>query len=179
MPLSNIPVPLVAKIPVLLVAAGLLFGCTEQRMDDLQRFVENAHKDRKPRVEPLPRVKPHDTFTYTASQLTDPFASGNLIQSPPSGAKGNAPDANRRKEPLEQYPLDSLSMVGTLSRGEMSWAVIRAPDGTIHRARKGNYLGQNYGKVMQVTDNKLFVTEMIPGGNDNWIERESNIAIVK
>lgn len=161
------------------LAVFLVAGCADKRMDDLQRFVENAHKDRKPRVEPLPRVRPHDTFAYTASQLTDPFSAGNLDRSPPATGSGNAPDITRRKEPLEQYPLDSLRMVGTLSRGETSWAVIRAPDGTIHRAREGNYLGQNYGRVIEVTDSKLYITELIPGGNDNWIERESNIAIVE
>lgn len=164
---------------ILLSMAALLIGCADQRMDDLQRFVENAHKGRKPRVEPLPRIKPHDTFVYTASQLTDPFSPGNLDRTPPAVGGANAPDLTRRKEPLEQYPLDSLRMVGTLSREGTSWAVIQAPDGTVHRARKGNYLGQNYGQIMEVTDNKLYVTELIPGGNDNWIERESNIAIVE
>ena len=157
----------------------LLIGCADHNMDDLQRFVENAHKDRKPRVEPLPRIKPHETFAYTATQLTDPFSRGNLDKSSPVHARGNAPDLNRRKEPLEQFPLDSLRMVGTLSRGDTSWAVIHAPDGTIHRAQSGNYLGQNYGQITKVTSNKLFIMETIPGGNDNWIERETNIAIVK
>lgn len=148
-------------------------------MDDLQRFVQNAHKDRKPKVEPLPQIRPHDTFAYTASQLTDPFSRSNLNRLPPATGKGNAPDMTRRKEPLEQYPLDSLRMVGTLSQGETSWAVIRAPDGTVHRAQEGNYLGQNYGQIMQVNPNKLLITELVRGGNQNWIERASSIAIVK
>jgi type IV pilus assembly protein PilP len=158
----------------------MLTGCVERKMDDLQRFVENVHKDKKPRVEPLPRIKPHETFTYTASKLTDPFAPGNLAQSQPVAAgSGLSPNLARRKEPLEQFPLDSLSMVGTLSRGEMMWAVIRAPDDTIHRAQVGNYLGQNHGEIQKVTDGKLFVNELVSGGNNNWIERESSIAIVK
>ena len=151
------------------------------QMDDLQRFVENVHKDKKPRVEPLPRIKPHETFTYTASKLSDPFSSGNLIQNTPvsGGSGGVAPDLTRRREPLEQFPLDSLSMVGTLARGDTIWAVIRAPDDTIHRAQSGNYLGQNHGKIEQVTPSRLVVSELVPGGNNNWIERESSIAIVK
>lgn len=164
---------------ITLTLALLLFGCADQKMDDLHRFVENAHKDRKPRVDPLPRIKPHETFTYTASKLTDPFAPGNLGQSQPVRALGTAPDLARRKEPLEQYPLDSLRMVGTLSQGETSWAVIKAPDGTIHRAQRGNYLGQNFGKIEKITSNKLFIMELIPGNNQSWTERETNIAIVK
>lgn len=167
------------RASIVLLASCLLIGCAEQKMDDLQRFVENAHKDRKPRVEPLPRIKPHETFAYTATQLTDPFSKSNLVRNQPSQAKGNAPDINRRKEPLEQFPLDSLSMVGTLSKAETAWAVIQAPDGTVHRAQLGNYLGKNYGKIMKLTSSKLFITEIIPGGNENWIERETSIAIVK
>ena len=169
-----------ARITITVLVSFLMIGCAEHQMDDLRRFVENVHKDKKPRVEPLPRIKPHETFTYTASKLTDPFFSGNLTQSQPStGGSGIVPDMTRRKEPLEQFPLDSLSMVGTLSRGETTWAVIRAPDDTIHRAQNGNYLGLNHGKIENVTSSKLFVNELVPGGNNNWIERESSIAIVK
>ena len=170
-----------ARIYIIVLTALMLIGCAEQRMDDLQRFVENVHKDKKPRIEPLPRIKPHETFTYTASKLSDPFSTGNLAQSQPAAAAGSglSPNLARRKEPLEQFPLDSLSMVGTLSRGETIWAVIRAPDDTIHRAQAGNYLGQNYGEIQKVTDGKLFVNELVSGGNNNWIERKSSIAIVK
>lgn len=169
-----------ARISVTILASLLLIGCAEHQMDDLRRFVDNVHKDKQPRVEPLPRIKPHETFTYTASMLTDPFSKGNLAQSAPTtGGSGVSPDMTRRKEPLEQFPLDSLSMVGTLSQGDTVWAVIRAPDDTIHRAQSGNYLGQNHGKIEKVSSNKLFVNELVPGGNNNWIERESSIAIVK
>ena len=164
-------------VPVLLAMA--VTACAEQSMSDLNRFVQNAHKDRKPRVEPLPRIRPHETFVYTASNLTDPFSPGNLGRRNPTPTGGVAPDLTRRKEPLEQYPLDSLSMVGTLSKGELSWAVIRAPDGTVHRAAEGNYLGQNYGKITKVSDEKLDILELVPGSNGNWSERETKIAIVK
>lgn len=161
------------------IVVSLLPACAEQSMSDLNRFVENAHKDRKPRVEPLPRIRPHETFVYTASNLTDPFSSGNLGRRNPTPTGGLAPDLTRRKEPLEQFPLDALNMVGTLSRGELSWAVIRAPDGTVHRAKEGNYLGQNHGKITKVSDEKLDIVELVPGGNGNWVERSTNMAIIK
>lgn len=148
-------------------------------MSDLNRFVADEHKDRKPRVEPLPRIRPHETFVYTASNLTDPFNSGNLGRRNPTPTGGLAPDLTRRKEPLEQFPLDALNMVGTLSRGDLSWAVIRAPDGTVHRAAEGNYLGQNHGKITRVSDEKLDIMELVPGGNGNWVERSTNMAIIK
>ena len=170
-----------ARIYIIILTTLMLMGCAEHRLDDLQRFVENVHKDKKPRIKPLPRIKPHETFTYTASKLSDPFSTGNLAQNQPVAAAGSglSPNLARRKEPLEQFPLDSLSMVGTLSRGEAIWAVIRAPDDTIHRAQAGNYLGQNFGEIQKVTDGKLFVNELVSGGNNNWVERKSSIAIVK
>lgn len=154
-----------------------LAGCAEKTMSDLTRFTVNAHKDRKPRVEPLPRIKPYEKFTYTAAALTDPFSSGNLGRLKPTPDRGEGPDPSRRKEPLEQYPLDSLRMVGTLSKKDIAWAVIRAPDGTIHRATEGNYVGQNFGKIEQVNTNNISIREMIYNGK--WIEREATLAIVK
>ncbi len=168
------------RIVIILCSIMILSGCTEGTMSDLRLFVQNAHKDRKPRVEPLPRIRPYETYAYTATNLTDPFSAGNLQQKKPApSVSGLTPDLNRRKEPLEQYPLDSLRMVGTLSRGDSSWAVIHAPDGTVHRAGKGNYLGQNFGKIMHVSDEKLNIKEIVQGPGGNWVERDSNIAIVK
>ncbi|MDH3637917.1 MAG: pilus assembly protein PilP [Gammaproteobacteria bacterium] len=159
--------------------AMMLGGCAEKRMDDLTRFVNNAHKDRKPRVEPLPRIRPHETFTYTATNLSDPFSTSNLGRRRPAPDSGLSPDLNRRKEPLEQFPLDALTMVGTLSRRDLSWAIVRAPDGTVHRISEGNYVGQNFGQVKQVSEEKLDITELVQNANGNWIERQANLAIVE
>lgn len=170
------------RLSVLLVAGSLLLvsGCADNTMRDLESFVANAHKDRRPKIEPLPRVRPNPTFKYTASELVDPFSSANLIQRRPTpGSGGPAPDPTRRKEPLEQFPLDALTMVGTLGNASANWAIIRAPDGTIHRAGKGNYLGQNYGKIAVVHDTQVDIVELVPDVQGGWEERESTLAIVK
>lgn len=169
------------RISTLLVIGSLLLsaGCVDQRMDDLESFVANTHKDRKPRVEPLPRIEPTPTFEYTASELVDPFSQANLIQRRPSKDDGVAPDPTRRKEPLEQFPLDALSMVGTLSDKDASWAIIRAPDGTVHRASKGNYMGQNHGKIAAVKDTKVELVELVPDVNGGWMKRDNTLAIVQ
>jgi len=163
-----------------LVLAPLLMlaGCADQSMRDLESFVVNTHKDRQPRVEPLPRIKPTPTFEYTAAELVDPFSEANLIQQRPSRKDGPAPDPTRRKEPLEEFPLDALSMVGTLSNAEASWAIIRTPDGTVHRAGQGNYLGQNYGQIKAVKDTQIEIVELVPDTNGGWRERETTLAIV-
>jgi len=169
------------RLSALFLTASMLIlsGCADKSMNDLERFVENTHKDRKPRVEPLPRVKPTPSFQYTASELVDPFSQANLIQRRPTPDGGPAPDPTRRKEPLEQFPLDALSMVGTLSNDDSSWAIIRAPDGTVHRAGAGNYLGQNYGKIQAVNDTEVEIVELVPDVNGGWMERDATLAIVQ
>jgi len=169
------------RISALLLSASLLAlsGCADKSMNDLEAFVDNVHKDRKPRVEPLPRVKPNPTFEYTASELVDPFAQANLIQRRPTPDGGPAPDPTRRKEPLEQFPLDALDMVGTLSNDDASWAIIRAPDGTVHRAGAGNYLGQNYGEIQTVQDTQVEIVELVRDVDGGWMERDATLAIVQ
>lgn len=163
---------------VLAILAVLLAGCSNDGLDDLREFVKNAHADRKPRVDPIPEIKPQESFIYAASKLQDPFAAFNLrAQNVGNTGSGLRPDMNRRKQPLEEYPLDALKMVGTLSRGKLFWAIIQAPDGTVHRTQIGNYLGQNFGAVVRITEEKIDLVELIPGSMGNWVEREASISI--
>jgi type IV pilus assembly protein PilP len=161
------------------MCAGLV-GCGSAELDDLRDFTTDAYADRKPTVEPLPQIKPHQGFTYQASELTDPFAIENLrpvAANPLSSTSGRAPDPNRRREPLEQFPLDSLRMVGTLQQRDAHWVVVRAPDGTVHHAQKGNYIGQNYGVITEVTEEVVDIKELIQDPNGSWIDRDANLAI--
>lgn len=164
---------------ILIGSALLLGGCAERSMQDLQRFTETAYQDRKPEIEPLPEITPHETFIYTASSLVDPFSSANLGERETASSEGLAPDRDRRKEPLETYPLDSLRMVGTLMRPETSWVVLRAPDGTIHEAQVGNYVGQNYGVITNISEEKVALTELVQDPNGKWIERDAILSIAQ
>ena len=158
---------------------ALLSGCSSDGLEDLREFVKNAYADRKPKVEPLPEIKMQETFIYNAANLSDPFASFNLAPQGQKSASGPRPDPNRRKEPLEDYPLDSLKMVGTLSRGKQAWAVIQAPDGTVHRAQIGDHLGQNSGMINKITEEKVDLIELIQGSMGDWVEREANLTLLE
>lgn len=163
---------------VLLSVASLLLGCSSDGLDDLREFVKTAHADRKPKIEPLPEIKPYEAFAYAAADLTNPFSPANLKPQLVQGmAGGPRPDINRRKEPLEDYPLDGLKMVGTLSRGKQSWGIIQTSDGAVYRVQKGNYLGQNFGRITRVTDEKIDLVELIQGALGEWVEREAILAI--
>lgn len=167
------------RIPLAALLAVPLAGCGQRGMDDLRQFVSEAHKDRRPQIESLPRIRPYEIFTYSAENLVDPFAPANLQQDKPVAAASGGPDPNRRKEPLEQFPLDSLRMVGTLFQNGTWWVVVQAPDGTVHRLTLGNYLGQNYGRITQINEERVELTELVPGTAGEWVERPSNITIVQ
>jgi len=162
-----------------LTAALALGGCGGDGLNDLRDFTKNAFADRKPKIEPIPEVKPHEVYLYSAADLNDPFSPANLksggaVQKLSAGPR---PDLNRRKEPLEDFPLEGLKMVGTLSRAKQVWAVIQAPDGTVHRVQKGNRMGQNFGRVTRILEERIDLVELHQGALGDWVEREASIAL--
>ena len=161
------------------VVCAALAGCSSDGLQDLRDFVKNAYANQKPKVEPLPEIKMQETFAYSAESLADPFAAFNLKPQGQRNAGGPRPDPNRRKEPLEDYPLDSLKMVGTLMRGKQAWAIIQAPDGTVYRVQVGDHMGQNSGMVNKITEDKVNLVELIQSAAGDWVEREASLALVE
>jgi type IV pilus assembly protein PilP len=156
----------------------MLSGCGSDGMDDLRHFVQTAHAGKTAKVEPLPEIKQQETFSYGASGLIDPFAAFTRKAAAAAGS-GPRPDMNRRKEALEEFPLDALRMVGTLTRGRQSWAVIQAPDGTIHRASVGHFMGHNFGKILRISEDKVSLIELVQGPSGDWVEREASVALAE
>jgi len=151
-------------------------------ISDLRDFTENAFKDHTPEVDPLPALQPQAIFIYTASALTDPFDRENLkekIEEVPTSGGADAPDRSRRKEPLEAFPIDALKMVGLLNQDGENWAVVRAPDNTVHRVRRGNYMGVNYGEILAVNDNTVEVSELVRNPVGQWERKEASLILVE
>ncbi|BAU46634.1 pilus assembly protein PilP [Sulfurifustis variabilis] len=157
----------------------LLSACADDGMDDLRHFVETAHQGKQPRIEPLPEIKTQEQFSYGAVNLRDPFTPRNLKAQAGQSGGGPRPDMNRRREALEEFPLDALKMVGTLQQGKQAWVVIQAPDGSVHRATVGNHLGQNFGAITRITEDKINLIELVQGPLGDWIERESSLALAE
>ena len=111
---------------------------------------------------------------YAAQDLRDPFSDAWGNQ---GGGTGLRPDPNRRKEPLEQYPLDGLDMVGTLGAGGGLIGLVMAPDRVTHRIRPGAYLGQSDGRVTAVHEDRIELVELVPDGAGGWLERPAAIAL--
>ncbi len=164
------------RLLLLSAALPLLAGCTSD-LDDLKRFVRESDKRTPPKIEPLPAVKPFEPFTYEGFDLPDPFKPRKLT-APKEGAGGLAPDLNRRKEPLEAFPLEQLKMVGTISQGKDTYALVRA-DKTLYRVKKGNYMGQNFGLITEVTDNQIKLKEIVQDSAGDWAERQSVLPLLE
>jgi type IV pilus assembly protein PilP len=166
---------------VAFIATTFLGGCSnnEKRLE-LQAYVKKIKSRAIKEIEPLPEVKPYETFTYSDTDMRSPFVPSMMeeVAQKNVGDNGIRPDTHRRKEPLEGYPLDSLRMVGTVEKQGKRWAVIQDTDGTVHSISKGNYIGQNDGHVDDITEEKVIVTEIIPDPTGGWRERKSFLALV-
>lgn len=171
------------QIIIGLATATLLAGCNNGNVKDLQAYVDGVKTKQPSNIEPLPEFAPYATYRYSSSSDRDPFTPPSYISHEEEVAKvssnGIKPNFNRAREPLESEPLDSLRMVGTLQNADSSFALVRMSDSTIHRVRPGNYLGQNYGKIMNVTETDIQVNEIIPDGLGGWIERQASLALTE
>jgi type IV pilus assembly protein PilP len=169
------------RILMATAAAGMLAGCSGGPSSDLIDYAEKIKNQQTSRIEPLPEFRPYESFTYAASDLRDPFTiptfSNQQAMALPTATNGITPDFDRPREPLEEFPLDSLRMVGTLEQNDANWALINDTDGTIHRVQTGNYAGQNFGKITRVTEFEVELTEIVPDGIGGWMERQATIAI--
>lgn len=163
--------------PVLLLACLAVAGCGAEPYEDLKQFVKDSDSLPRGRIEPLPEVKPYEPVAYNAFDLSDPFRPKKVEQA--KGGGGLAPDMNRRKEALEAYPLDNLRMVGTLEQGQGIFALVKTPDNTLFRVRQGNYIGQNFGFITQITDSSVTLKEIVQDGTGDWSERVSTLQLLE
>jgi type IV pilus assembly protein PilP len=141
---------------------------------DLDEYINEVKARPGGRIEPLPQVKPYETFAYDAESLRSPFMPDS-----PKGrsAAGPRPEANRPKEYLEQFPLDTLTMVGTLQRDSNRYGLLQTQDGLVHRVLPGNYVGQNDGRVTAVADGEIQVEELVPDGIGGFYKRSAAIGL--
>jgi type IV pilus assembly protein PilP len=156
-----------ACVALAAVGYALLTACSSAD-NELSRFIEDTKKQPGGRVEPLPEIKPYETYVYAAADLRSPF----LPSSPGSGAglAGVRPDQKRNREFLEQYSLDTLKMVGTLRLGGSIF-------GLVHRGTAGNHIGQAEGKIIEISPSKISLVEIVPDSLGGYMERPAALAL--
>lgn len=164
------------KRHVLIYLSLCLVACGGSEGDDLDKFMADAAKGMRAKVDPLPEVKPYVPLEYNADgTLSDPFKARKAQSSKTTGVQ---PDFNRPKEPLEAYPLESLQYVGSLSREGLEYALIKTPDNSIQQVSIGNYMGQNFGIVTEITENEVVLKEIVQDDlSGDWTEQSSSISL--
>jgi type IV pilus assembly protein PilP len=164
-----------SKLSLLAIAIILsVTGCSND-LDELEQKVAEIKNRPGERIEPLPEIKPYEAFAYSASSMRSPF-----VPSAPSRsdvASAIRPDIKRAREFLEQFPLDTMQMVGTLQLQGRNYGLIQGKDGLVHRVLPGNFMGQNDGRIVGITSTKISIIEIVPDGLGGYIERPAALAL--
>ncbi|EGJ08883.1 MULTISPECIES: pilus assembly protein PilP [Rubrivivax] len=157
----------------LALAAALVAGCADQN-EELQAWMDQQRREVKPSVQPLQAPKRFDPEPYTQAQGVEPFSNQKLSVALKQEARQPnsllASEMNRRREPLEAYPLDSMSMVGSVVRGGQQFALLRV-ENLLYQVKVGDYLGQNYGRVMRIAESEIALREVVQDAAGEWVER--------
>lgn len=164
---------LVLRGALIATTTAILAGCGGDNMSDLEQYVQQVQSRRAPPLKPIPEIKPYEKYVYHDENLRSPFT-------PPAETVTESnlrPDAHRVKEYLEQFPLDSLSMVGTITMGGVRYALVKDNSGTVYRVKRGNYLGQNDGRIVKIGDDGLTLEEIVPNGLGGYVKRETTMTL--
>ncbi|TAN08452.1 MAG: fimbrial protein [Rhodanobacteraceae bacterium] len=167
-----------ARIAIALATFALMLGlaaCSSE--GDLQQWVAQVKAQKGAPLPALPVIKTFETFVYQDQDKRDPFEPAPPQANSAQNLAGPHPDQNRPREPLEAFPLDSLKMVGTIGLKGNIEALVKDPQGVIHQVHVGDYMGQNYGHVLQVTPSQIDLVELVPNGSGGWMERDASVAL--
>jgi type IV pilus assembly protein PilP len=172
------------KLLLALAAALALSACGSSEQDEVTQWMLDQRAATKPQVQPLPEPKKFAPQAYTQEAAVDPFSSQKLTQalkreSQQPGTTTAAllsPELNRRKEPLEAYPLDAMTMVGSMVKQGQPVALVRV-DNLLYQVRPGNYLGQNYGRITKVTETEVVLRELVQDAAGEWVERTASLQL--
>jgi len=163
----------------LLFSVLMLSACGDGSHDDLTAFMAEGKIKPQGRIAPIPTFTTYKPFDYGATQLRGPFdrpvVARNLLELLP--VSNVAPDPNRAKEYLEQFNIESLSMVGTIEQYDQLWALLDDNQGNVHYVKNGNYIGKNHGKIVVTEPNYIQVIEIISSGTGSWVDRPRTIEL--
>jgi type IV pilus assembly protein PilP len=166
-----------ALVPV--VVAALAAGCGANQ-EELQQWMAQQRREAQPNVQPIPAPKKFEPQAYVAANGVDPFSAQKLTVALKQEARQPnsllASEINRRKEPLEAYPLDSMTMVGSLVRRSVPFALLKV-DNLLYQVKPGDYIGQNYGKITRITETTVSLREIVQDAAGEWIERTTSLQL--
>ena len=166
---------------VVIVIAALLAGCGGDN-EDIKKWMVDASRDMRGRVEKIDEPKKFEPFKYDSDKSLDPFSNAKLaaaaddLKAAAKAGGGPRPDLSRRKDVLESFPLENLRMVGAIQQRGIYYAIIKA-DANLHRVKVGNYVGQNFGKITNITETEVKLQEMLEDGSGEYAYRDSTLVL--
>ena len=168
-----------SRVVLLSAMAMLLVACGAEQ-EELQSWMDQQRREVKPSIQPLSAPKRFDPAPFTGAQQVDPFSNQKLSVALKQEARQPnsvlAAEMNRRKEPLESFPLDAMSMVGSVSKAGAPVALLRV-DNLLYQVKAGDYLGQNYGRILRITETEVALREIVQDAAGEWIERTATLQL--
>ena len=163
---------------VILLCTALLLACSND-MSEVKDAISEIKASTPADIEPIPEIKVYEKYTYQSADLRSPFMPDEDSEAAANTAQGNGlrPNPNRNKEFLEDFPLDTLTMVGTLNTNKVNYALVLTADGLIHQIRTGNYIGQNEGEILSISDRGIEIRELVPDGLGGYIYRVNELPL--
>jgi type IV pilus assembly protein PilP len=163
---------------VTFLSAGCSMGGSD--MSDLQKFVADQQSKPRGSIEPLPPLVTYDAYIYNVTALRSPFEPPIEIKElVKSGDPKIKPDWTREREFLETFGIESLSMLGTLKKDGVFWALIKDGLGGINRVTVGNYLGKDHGQIVAASATEVNLVEIVSDGLGGWLQRPRTLKLVE
>ena len=169
-------------VRVAVTAATLALGLTAcgGEQGELSQWMEQQKREVKPSVQPLSPPKKFNPQAYGELAGVEPFSTQKLSVALKQEARQPnsllSAEINRRKEPLEAYPLDSMAMVGSVIKAGRPYALLRV-DNLLYQVKQGDYLGQNYGKIAKISETDVSLREIVQDAAGEWTERTSALQL--
>jgi len=161
------------------VTTALSLSACSIGMSDLEEFVAQEKAKKSTKIEPIPQIKQYEAFTYVEGSRRDPFTPTDNDRRPTSASGALAPDLHRNREPLEEFSLDGIRMLGIIQANGQTYALVKAPDNIVHRVARGDHMGQNYGVITKIDDTEIKLTEIVPDGFGGWMQRLASLALTQ
>lgn len=169
----NLPQKMLRNVLLIGVVAGLLSACAGEEHGDLAAYVRDVKARPPAKIDPLPKLEPYENYVYIDADLRDPFKPVIVITEAPE----DEPPPWEQKSVLEQFPLDTLRMVGSLERQGSIWGVLRHTEGQIYRVKAGDRLGKNYGEIKEITHSEILLVEQVQDAGGKWVERDAKLIL--
>lgn len=173
----------VLRVIPLLAFTALVAGCGSSSEDDIRQWMVSERNQARPKVAPIPEPKQFVPAPYTNVAAVEPFSNQKLTQAlkrdsaqTVSNAALVAPELARRKEPLEAFPLDTMSLVGSIVKAGQPVALVKV-DNLLYQVKVGNYLGPNYGRVTKIDETEVTLREIVQDAVGEWIERAATLSL--